>query len=141
MRMRSVLMALMPFASPALPATLPEIPEEFRDAPAVVLEDRRSWEIFPRSYAEYKVKQRILVTDPRGFDAADQLIVYDAHDSEISSLRARTVLLNGEVVDVTEDLKHDSELFKSEEVEWRSLQFTFPAVSPGAILELDYHLH
>jgi hypothetical protein len=122
-------------------ADVPRIPNEFEDAPAVMLEDSHSWKIVPPRRASYEVSQRILILDPRGFSEADRSITYDAKRSKLAFFEARTVLPDGTTVDVTEELKNDTVVFKSEDVEFRSLQFTFPAVGPRATLELSYRIH
>ena len=54
---------------------IPEIPEAFRDAPAVVLSDANSSIIFvepPRATVHWK-RRRVLLQTPEGLDAADQV--------------------------------------------------------------------
>jgi len=127
-------------ATPFIPVTADELPEQFRDAPAVVLQDTRDWEVEPLRRATYTVRRRLLVLDRRGFRFADQHISYDKRRGRIESFYARTILPDGEIVPVPEDLRNELVTFEDEDQEWRSLHFTFPKMRVGAVLEWGYTL-
>ncbi|MCP3977890.1 MAG: DUF3857 and transglutaminase domain-containing protein [bacterium] len=116
------------------------VPERFRSEPAVVLEDTRVWTVDVEGSATFSIKKRILLQDRRGFDLADQGFGYSKPGGEVVGFAARTVLPNGEVVDVPEDLRRDSLLYKEGEDEYRYVQFTFPAVEEGAVIEWEYEI-
>lgn len=127
--------------APALATGPVEIPEKFRRAPAIVLEDTHSWHINPPRNADVSVRERILVLDPRRFTDAYRAIYYDREGSKLDYLNARTVLPGGETIEVPDELKNDVVLLGTEGVELRSFQFVFPSVQPGSILEMEYRIH
>lgn len=124
--------------APFIPVTADELPEEFRDAPAVMLEDTRTWDLVPSRRATFKVRRRLLVLERRGFRFADQHVSYDKREGEIESFYARTILPDGEIIPVPEDLRNELVTYKDEDHEWRSLHFTFPKMRVGAVLEWGY---
>ena len=118
---------------PAAPAPIPPIPEAFRTAGAVVLEDVTVWDM--RDHPRMHRSVRVLVLDRRGFDLADQSVYYDTEDEELLELRARTISPGGQVREVPPDLVQDVLAWRHDEAEVRARHFTFPAVEPGAVLE------
>jgi hypothetical protein len=87
------------------------------------------------------VERRILIQSPAGFEHADHSILYDGATSRIVAFSARTILPDGTSVPVPDALKQDTLAFGHGDQEVRNLQFTYPAVEPGAILELSYQIH
>jgi hypothetical protein len=127
-------------AAPFIPVTADELPEEFRGSPAVILQDTRDWDVVPHRRATYSVSRRLLVLERRGFRFADQHVSYDKRQGSIESFYARTILPDGEVISVPDDLRNELVTFKDEDQEWRSLHFTFPKMRVGAVLEWGYAL-
>ena len=121
--------------------TSPPVPAKFKSAPAVVLKETRAWNVVPLRYADFDVSERVLIQDPRGFAEADRAILYDSKRSKLQGFSARTIQPNGTIVEVPQDLIHDFVVFKTEGVEYHSLQFTFLSVRPGSVLELEYRIH
>jgi hypothetical protein len=117
-----------------------EIPSEFQSSPAVVLEDTRDWAIDVKGPSSYKVKVRILLQDRRGFDLADQAFTYRSTDSELKRFEARTILPSGETITVPADMRTERTLYREGELEYRVVQFTFPAIEDGAVIEWEYEL-
>lgn len=130
----------VPASSPPPAPPIPDIPEEFANAPAVVLEDTTTWTIAADGTSARTIRERILLRKREGFEKADRAISYHTGTSQIRNFRARTVRADGTVVSIPSDLQRDSILFKDVEDEYRVLQFTFPAVEVGAILECEYEL-
>jgi hypothetical protein len=110
------------------------------DEPGVVLEDTRSWNVDIKGKTRYRVKVRVLIQDRRGFDLADQHLVYHPPNAVLKQFSAATRLPSGESIPVPQELQHENTVYRDEDHEVRVLQFTFPAVRPGAILEWEYEI-
>src|SRR5258705_8756245 len=121
--MRAILSLLLAAAFPAA-ASEPALPEAFRDAPAVVLDEKITATLKDESRT-LGTERKIVVLDRRGFDHADQNIFYDSERSILRSFAARTRTPGGTVVEVPAELRRDSVLFRNEKREWHILQFTF----------------
>ncbi len=119
------------------PVTVREVPEQFADAPAVVLDEMHRWIVWPGKSSKFE-RRRVRILTREGFDQADQVIFYSATDSRLRGFKARTVLPDGTSRPVTADIQQDAVVWKTEDLEIRSLRFTFPAVEVGATLEWEY---
>ena len=107
------------------------------EAPAVYLEESSSWTIDKKRH-HLEVRKRILLRSRDGFEHADHYFFYDADNSELVSFSARTVLPDGSHRPVPDDLIHENPARRHDGKPWQAVQFTFPAVEPGAVLEWEY---
>src|SRR5207245_466706 len=71
---------------------------------------------------------------------ADRSVYYGAGGSKIASFAARTRQPDGTTVEVPEDLRRDTLLFKDDKQEHRVRQFTFPGAGVGSVLEWEYQI-
>lgn len=115
-----------------------EIPAKFADAPAIMLEARYEWDLVPSRRATVSVHRRLLIRDRAGFDHADQSLFWDTSYSNLESFQARTVRPDGKVIEVPSGLRNEVIAGKQGDREYHLLQFTFPAVTVGSILEWQY---
>jgi hypothetical protein len=125
--------------TPAAPSR-PEIPESFRGAPAVVLEEHVSWTVNPKGRQSVSSRERTLILDRRGFSEADRYLTYFVPGSKLLEFDARTISPRGDVIPVEADLRRETTLVEREGYEVHLLQFTFPAVEVGSVLEWEYRL-
>ena len=137
LRVVPLLLALA--GAPAPASTAQALPPAFRDAPAVVL-DERITATLKEERRTLRTERKVLLLDRRGFDQADQSILYDSERSILRNFAARTRKADGEIVEIPAELRRDSVLFRNEKREWHILQFTFPAIEPGSTLEWEYEL-
>lgn len=115
--------------------------EPFPEAKALVKQWNVVWSVEPwAERAVVKVTKDILVRDPLGTDASNQVIAYYATKTELSKFDAKTIHADGQETPVTEGLKHERPLLRSGNIEYRALQFTFPDVQPGSTLHYEYEL-
>lgn len=128
------------FAATIGPRGTPELPAEFAKADAVVLEESNRWTIAADGKSKLAVKERILLLTREGFDEADRSIFYGSDHSKINAFSARTRRSGGQTVEIPADLRRDTLVYKDGNQEYRTLQFTFPAVEAGAVLEWEYEL-
>lgn len=115
--------------------------DPFPDAKALVKQWDVEWTVEP--YAQrsvVKVSQDILVRDPLGTEASNQLIVYYATKTELAKFDAKTIHADGQVVAVPSSLRLDRPYYKAGSTEYRATQFTFPDVQPGSVLHYEYEL-
>ena len=99
-----------------------------------------------RVSSQLVVTERIKILSEDGFDQAEQVIPHD-EDLRLVNIQARTVLPGGKVVPVPEDaiFERKSTLRNLETRRRKSFDYfetaiAFPAVEPGAILDLTYEI-
>lgn len=79
----------------------PEIPADFADAPAIVVEHEVDWDLWIGK-SSTRVKKRVLIRRDAGSEQADQSIFFYTPDSELRHFSARTIQPDGSVVPVPE---------------------------------------
>ena len=141
-----------PSVSPDQPAPPPDISEEASAAPAVVLLNEQVWNVMAKHAVVFgrdientlAVRKRVRINNEAGAAQANQTIVSFEEPRNVewrlTRFAARTVLPDGSKVEVTEEMRHDN-VHSVGDVKVHELQFTFPAVRPGAVLEWEYELH
>lgn len=113
----------------------------FPDAGAVVLSWDTVWTIDRAgSKNSVHVSKRIFVRDSRGFEAANQVLVYYGEASTITKFHAETLHADGTKVELGPDLVHDRPWVSRESTGTRIRQFTFPGVTAGSTLSFEFEL-
>lgn len=143
------LFAVPAFAQSPIPASapakyeLPAIPDEFKDADAIILSWNQKWTVAGDSSITQHEKKRVLINNDRAIGAfADPRITYNKDWQTIKVLVARTITPDGRVMDVPEYSRNT--VAPGESAGWpafaaiQQLVLTFSAIEPGAILELEW---
>lgn len=150
----ALLVALAQFVAPAIaqsPAAastpakygLPAIPDEFKDADAIILSWDQKWTVAPDGSITQYEKKRSLINNDRALGAfADPRITYNKDWQTIKVITARTITPDGRVLDVPEYSRNT--VAPGESAGWpafaaiEQLVLTYSAIEPGAILELEW---
>jgi len=119
--------------------------EDFPDAGAVVLYENFYSNLYLDSDWEVNVRERvhrvILYLNDKGENWATHSI-FLRPKYKLNWFKARTIKPNGDIIKLTEEDLHPSQLNPSFVMfsDDKSLKFSFPGVEPGAILEFSYEV-
>lgn len=122
---------------------LPAIPDEFKDADAVILSWDQMWTVGTDGSITQYEKKRVLINNDRAIGAvADPRITYNKDWQTIKVITARTITPDGRAMDVPEYSRNT--VAPGESAGWpafaaiQQLVLTYSAIEPGAILELEW---
>lgn len=150
----TLVLALAQFAAPSLaqspaPATtpakyeLPAIPDEFKDADAIILSWDQKWFVAGDGAMTQHESKRVLIKHDRAVGAfADPRITYNKDWQTVKVITARTLTPDGRVLDVPSYSRNT--VAPGESAGWpafaaiEQIVLTYSAVEPGAILELEW---
>lgn len=124
-----------PVSWPAAPA-IHAVPPAFAEASAVTILDERSTEFRKEGdgFAVFEAFHKIIhIKDDKGIEMFNKMYLPVREGSEVSNIKARTILPSGKVIDVTPDKIKSSE---EEGSEYR--QFAMDGVEKGAEVEYYY---
>lgn len=120
--------------------------QDYPNAGALILYENKKANLYLDSEwdvnVEKKFSQAILYFNDKAEDWTTVSIYLDPKRSLIE-FNARTIKANGEIVELSEEDLHPTQL-REDYVEFsddQSVKFTFPAVEPGAILEYSYTIN
>lgn len=120
-----------------------QIPSEFADADAVILEWDQSWRVGEGKALVYHELKRVLIHNDRALGPfADPRITYHSDYDSVDVKVARTILPSGKVLEIP---KYSlNEVSPSDATGWpafaaiRQKILTYSGIESGAILELEY---
>jgi len=122
---------------------LPRIPDEFKDADAIILSWDQKWTVAPDGAITQHEKKRVLIKHDRAIGAfADPRITYNKDWQTVKVLVARTITPDGRAMDIPEYSRNT--VAPGECAGWpafaaiQQLVLTYSAIEPGAILELEW---
>lgn len=139
---RACLLPWVALAALAVAPSRAETTAQFPEAAAVVCYSRIEWTVDPRKdgVSAISLAEAIEVRRAAGFDQADQIFFYVKNRTSLKSFAAATVQPDGTRTPVPPDLFKDRVAAKVGDVEVHSVQFSFPQVRDGAVLEWSYLL-
>ncbi len=113
--------------------------EAYPDAGALIVSSEANVEVFQNEQMNFSMMEErmvIKVFNEKGYNYANVLIPYDSN-SEISDIRARTILPDGRSVLLSKDKIFDTNLYPEYIFysDIRAKRFTMPAVENGCILD------
>jgi len=121
----------------------PAIPDEFKDADAIILSWDQKWTVAADGSITQHEKKRVLINNDRSIGAfADPRITYNKDWQNVKVLVARTITPDGRVLDIPEYSRNT--VAPGESAGWpafaaiQQLVLTYSAIEPGAILELEW---
>ena len=117
--------------------------QDYPEAGAVILLDEAILEMFPmgeHTFSEMRHHTIVKILNERGMKHANVLIAYSP-DTEVSKIRARTILPDGQIITLMKNMIFDTNLYPDYIFysDIRAKRFTMPAVEEGCIVEYSYH--
>ncbi len=112
------------------------------NAAAVVIFQRAKIELmeYPQEVSSrLDLEVRIKVLTPQGAEQFGEVEIPHSRDYRLRNFKGRTVLPDGDVVEIGEDALFESEVSRRNRI--GSTRAVFPAVEPGAILDYRYTLY
>ena len=115
---------------------------DYPDAGAVILLDEANLEIFSggaMAFSQLNRRMMVKILNERGYKYANITVPYSG-SSEISNIRARTILPNGRIVTLPEKEIYDITLYPNFVFysDVRAKRFTMPAVEKGCVIEYSW---
>ena len=124
--------------------TLESLPtqEDYPDAGAIILLDQADLEIFSSgelAYSTLNRKMMVRILNERGHKYTNVIVPY-SENSEVSNIKARTILPDGEIITLSDKEIYDITLYPDfifySDV--RAKLFTMPAVEDGCVIEYSW---